>query len=83
MSSALSNSGDLNDLQRAVDRANDAVRAYVAEVEGERRRSGGAASGAPQGWTDRQSTTLAHLQGAYLAAYQALRAATRGLGAAA
>ncbi|MCD0483854.1 hypothetical protein [Streptacidiphilus sp. ASG 303] len=90
MSSVLSNAevlpgpGDLGHLERAVERANDAVRAYVTEVEGERRRSGGAGSGTPMiAWTDRQSATLAHLQGAYLVAYQALQAASRDLGTAA
>ncbi|WP_377272396.1 hypothetical protein [Peterkaempfera sp. SMS 1(5)a] len=89
MSSVLSNSGDLShlgalgDLQRAVDRANDAVRAYVAEVEGELRRCGDAEQGGRPSWNDRQSATLADLQGVYLVALQALRTASKELDTAA
>ncbi|MFJ6216055.1 hypothetical protein ACIQGZ_22370 [Streptomyces sp. NPDC092296] len=79
MPSALSITGDLSDLQHAVDRANDAVRAYVTEVELERRRCAGTATRSPQAWTDLQSATLARLQSAYLVAYQAYRAAARDL----
>lgn len=83
MPSALSNPGDLSDLQRAVDRANDAVRAYVFEVEGELRRATGAGLVGRPAWTERQSATLARLQGVYLVAFQALQAAARELDTAA
>lgn len=82
MPSALSTSGDLSDLQDAVDCANDAVRAYVTEVEAMRQRCGGAAARKPQLWSDRQAATLARLQSAYLAACQALQTAVRDLGTA-
>jgi hypothetical protein len=83
MPSVLSNSGDLNDLQHALDRANDAVRAYVFQVEGELRRASGSQHGGRPAWTERQSATLAQLQGVYLVALQALQAATRELDTAA
>jgi hypothetical protein len=78
MSSAPVKTDELTDLQRAVDNANDAVRAYVAEVEARRRQSGQIAGfGGPLWWTGRRSETLAQLQGAYLVAFEALRAAGR------